>query len=55
MHEQGAFNKIVRRRVNLNNTERICKEVLSLPMHPDLTEEQIGFICEHVKKYLVKA
>jgi len=54
MHEQGAFNKIVRRRVNLNNTERICKEVLSLPMHPDLTEEQIGFICDHVEKFFSK-
>jgi UDP-2-acetamido-2-deoxy-ribo-hexuluronate aminotransferase len=54
MHEQGAFNKIVRRRVNLNNTERICKEVLSLPMHPDLTEEQISFICEHIRKFFTK-
>jgi len=51
MHEQPAFNKIVRRRVTLTNTEKICKEVLSLPMHPDLTEEQIAFICGHVKKF----
>jgi dTDP-4-amino-4,6-dideoxygalactose transaminase len=51
MHEQPAFNKVVRRRVSLKNTERISKEVLSLPMHPDLTEEQIVFICDHIKKF----
>jgi UDP-2-acetamido-2-deoxy-ribo-hexuluronate aminotransferase len=51
MHDQAAFNKVVRRRVSLANTDRICKEVLSLPMHPDLTEEQVGFICDHVKKF----
>ncbi|MEP6792832.1 MAG: DegT/DnrJ/EryC1/StrS family aminotransferase [Saprospiraceae bacterium] len=51
MHEQPAFNKIVRRRVPLLSTERICREVLSLPMHPDLTEEQIGFICGHIKAF----
>jgi len=51
MHEQTAFNKIVRRRVTLTNTERVCREVLSLPMHPDLTEEQINYVCDHIKKY----
>jgi len=54
MHEQAAFNKVVRRRVSLTSTERICKEVLSLPMHPDLTEEQIIFICNHIKDYFKK-
>jgi UDP-2-acetamido-2-deoxy-ribo-hexuluronate aminotransferase len=48
MHEQVAFNKVVRRRVSLANTEKVSKEVLSLPMHPDLTTEQIDYICEKV-------
>lgn len=51
MHEQAAFNKIVRRRVTLHNTELISKEVLSLPMHPDLADDQIHFICEHVGRF----
>ncbi|MEO6132834.1 MAG: DegT/DnrJ/EryC1/StrS family aminotransferase [Saprospiraceae bacterium] len=51
MHEQPAFNKIVRRRVPLTNTEKICREVLSLPMHPDLTAEQVHFICDHIKGF----
>lgn len=51
MHEQVAFNKLVRRRVPLVQTEKISKEVLSLPMHPDLTEDQISYICEHIGKF----
>ena len=48
MHEQAAFSKLVRRRVPLTNTEMVSKEVLSLPMHPDLTEEQIDYICDKI-------
>lgn len=51
MHEQAAFNKLVRRRVPLIHTDKISKEVLSLPMHPDLTDEQIAYIGEHVAKF----
>ena len=51
MHEQAAFNKLVRRRVPLLQTEKISKEVLSLPMHPDLGDDQITYICEHVAKF----
>jgi dTDP-4-amino-4,6-dideoxygalactose transaminase len=51
MHEQAAFNKVVRRRVSLVHTVKVSKEVLSLPMHPDLTEDQIGYICEHVRRF----
>jgi dTDP-4-amino-4,6-dideoxygalactose transaminase len=51
MHEQTAFNKVVRRRVSLVNTEKVSHEVLSLPMHPDLMEDQIEYICEHVGRF----
>lgn len=51
MHEQAAFNKLVRKRVSLNNTNKIIKEVLSLPMHPDLSEDQIGFITEKIQNF----
>lgn len=51
MHEQAAFNKLVRRRVPLVQTEKISTEVLSLPMHPDLAEDQISYICEQIGKF----
>ena len=51
MHEQAAFSKVVRRRVSLANTEKVSKEVLSLPMHPDLSTEQISYICKKVASF----
>lgn len=51
MHEQEAFSNIIRRRVPLTNTDKISKEVLSLPMHPDLTPDQIGYVSEKVKRF----
>jgi dTDP-4-amino-4,6-dideoxygalactose transaminase len=51
MHEQEAFNKVVRRKVPLTQTDKVSKEVLSLPMYPDLTGEQIGYVCEKVKGF----
>lgn len=51
MHEQAAFNKVVRRRVPLTNTDLVSAEVLSLPMHPDLADDQIQYICEHIEKF----
>ncbi len=51
MHEQAAFNKLVRRRVTLLQTEKISKEVLSLPLHPDLTTDQIEIICRHIRNF----
>lgn len=54
MHEQAAFNKVVRRRVPLIHTDMVSAEVLSLPMHPDLTDDQIQFICEHVSGFFLK-
>ncbi|MDQ3015234.1 MAG: DegT/DnrJ/EryC1/StrS family aminotransferase [Bacteroidota bacterium] len=51
MHEQAAFSKVVRRRVPLINTERVSKEVLSLPIHPDLTLDQMDYICEKITDF----
>lgn len=55
MHEQAAFNKVVRRRVPLTNTEKVSKEVLSLPMHPFLPVDQIDFICEKIKHFFTQS
>lgn len=35
-------------------TEQLAKEVISLPMYPELTDEQIHYIIEQVKKYYVR-
>ena len=30
-------------------TDALCKSVLSLPMHTELDEETLGYICEGVR------
>lgn len=32
-------------------TERLCKEVLTLPMFTDITTDQIKYVCETVKLF----
>lgn len=35
----------------LPETEKICREVLSLPMYPELTDEQIDYVIETIKNF----
>ena len=49
LHQQKAFEYCSAGAV-LPNTEKACATVLSLPMHPYLTEEDIGQICSAIKK-----
>lgn len=36
---------------SLQNTENYSKEVLSLPLHPYLTHEQVRYVCEKIKEF----
>lgn len=45
MHQQGAFAGTDSARADCPVTERLCKTVLSLPMGPYITKEQIQHIC----------
>lgn len=38
----------------LPETEQICKEVISLPMYPELTDEEVDFVAAAVKKFYVR-
>jgi dTDP-4-amino-4,6-dideoxygalactose transaminase len=35
----------------LPETEKICNEVLSLPMYPELTDEQVQYVIEQIKNF----
>ncbi len=51
VHKQAIFLGYGSR---LPRTERICNEILSLPMHPLLTEEEAIYICEKVNEFVVR-
>ena len=43
------------KRGDLPTTERICQEVLTLPMYPGLTESEIDYIAEKVKGFFLQS
>lgn len=51
MHLQKAFTKYPDD-LKYGETENICERCLSLPMHPYLTEEDIGRVCSKVREAL---
>lgn len=53
MHKQKAFDGN-KNYVAFPVTERLCDSVLSLPMHPYLTDEEIVIIAEKIRKFLGK-
>ncbi|WP_236059786.1 DegT/DnrJ/EryC1/StrS family aminotransferase [Chitinophaga rhizophila] len=51
LNEQEAFKGLGRAEGSLPITVQLCKEVLSLPMHTELTEEQQVFITDVIKAF----
>ncbi|MCR5061096.1 MAG: DegT/DnrJ/EryC1/StrS family aminotransferase [Saccharofermentans sp.] len=50
MHQQGAFEGTRSASADCKVTEKLCTRVLSLPMHPYLTEETVDRIAEELIK-----
>jgi dTDP-4-amino-4,6-dideoxygalactose transaminase len=51
LHHQPAYTNRMKKGSDLSVSEQICKSVLSLPMHTELDEEQIGYIIEKITHY----
>ncbi|MBR2716065.1 MAG: DegT/DnrJ/EryC1/StrS family aminotransferase, partial [Ruminococcus sp.] len=52
MHTQGAFVGTRSALVDNEVTQKLCKTVLSLPMHPYLESEDINKVCDCVLEFL---
>lgn len=51
LHEQKAFAGFTRSEINLENTEELCKTVLSLPMHPYMALDEIEMVVNAIRRY----
>jgi UDP-2-acetamido-2-deoxy-ribo-hexuluronate aminotransferase len=51
LHHQKAFSPISRLSGNLKVSEKLCSEVLSLPIHTEIKNEELSFIIENVKGF----
>lgn len=50
IHLSSAYKEHLQAKIDMRNTEEICKKVLSLPMHPYLLEEEIKIICDTIRE-----
>lgn len=51
LYEQAAFKKLAGSIDFLPVTDALCKAVISLPMHSELTQEQVSYIVEQITSF----
>ena len=52
VHRQAAYLKQDYGEISLPVTEQVADEVISLPMYPELTREQIDYVARAVREAL---
>jgi len=52
MHNQTAFKDLDNSDIDYPVSTNLCKTVLSLPMHPYLTDKEIDLVCSSIIDYL---
>ncbi|MFL2628650.1 MAG: DegT/DnrJ/EryC1/StrS family aminotransferase, partial [Candidatus Marisimplicoccus sp.] len=50
-HEQKAYKNNFNQSENFENTNIVKDQVISLPMHTELSKSQIDFICNSIKEF----
>jgi UDP-2-acetamido-2-deoxy-ribo-hexuluronate aminotransferase len=53
MHKQKAFSYLEFDDKDFETTDKLCDTVLSLPMHPYLSESEIDTVCNVIKEFLI--
>ena len=54
LHMQEAYSYLGYKAGDFPVTEMLCREVISLPMYPELDQEQLGYITTNVLKFFEK-
>ena len=54
IHLQKAYSSKGFKKGDFPVTEKVAKEILSLPMFPQLDTEQIGYVVSKIKEFLLK-
>ena len=51
LHMQECFKFTGSKQGDLPVTERLCNEVLALPIYPELTREQLGYVVDSIRDF----
>ena len=54
LHFQEAYRHLGYKRGDFPESERASEECLSLPLFAEMTDEQVIYVCEHVRKFFNK-
>jgi dTDP-4-amino-4,6-dideoxygalactose transaminase len=51
LHLQKCFEYLGHKKGDFPAAERLCEKVLALPMFPELTEDEISYVCESISAF----
>ena len=51
LHMQKVFSSLGYRKGAFPVTEKLAGEILSLPIYPELTDDQLGFVCDAIERF----
>ena len=54
LHLQKCFEHYGYKKGGFPVSEKLCETVIALPMFPELTEDEVGFVCESIKEFYKK-
>jgi len=54
LHLQKCFEYLGYKKGDFPAAEKLCETVLALPMFPELTEDEVSFVCESIKEFYRK-
>ena len=54
LHLQKCFEYLGHKKGDFPVAERICDNIIALPIYPEITVEEVEFVCETIKKFYKK-
>jgi len=54
LHLQKCFEYLGYKKGDFPVSEKLCETVLALPMFPELTEDEVSFVCETIREFYKK-
>jgi dTDP-4-amino-4,6-dideoxygalactose transaminase len=55
LHLQKCFEPLGYKKGDFPAAERLCEQVLALPMFPELTEDEVSYVCESIQGFYKRA
>jgi dTDP-4-amino-4,6-dideoxygalactose transaminase len=51
IHLQKAYSYLGLGKGSFPNAEEVADEIVSLPLYPSLSEEEVCYVCKHIREF----